>query len=137
MSNLLLQVRAIQTSMVEAGQPYLTVQELEDMRCLIRLTVEFASFILHGDTASAGTDNLQYVCESVFSGIDSFALLSAGYRILPGAQPSMLQETGRTPINEVFLSLYAQFLQDAAFEKRCRLLLDLFKLQIVFAGISF
>ena len=39
--------------------------------------------------------------------------------------------------NEGFIQMFNEFLVQENFEKRCRLLLDLFKLQIVFAAISY
>jgi len=37
-------------------------------------------------------------------------------------------------LRDRFLSLYREFVAETKFENKCRLLLDLFKLQIVFAG---
>ena len=39
-------------------------------------------------------------------------------------------------LRDRFLSLYPEFVAETKFENKCRLLLDLFKLQIVFAGGS-
>jgi len=39
-------------------------------------------------------------------------------------------------IKDRFLALYPEFMVETAFENKCRLLLDLFKLQVVFAGRS-
>ena len=36
-----------------------------------------------------------------------------------------------------FVSMFNQFTNETNFENKCRLLLDLFKLQIVFAGVSY
>jgi hypothetical protein len=36
-----------------------------------------------------------------------------------------------------FFSTFNEFVEEANFERKCRLLLDLFKLQIVFAGMSY
>jgi hypothetical protein len=41
---------------------------------------------------------------------------------------------GVQSIRDLFLSLYPKFVTETKFENKCRLLLDLFKLQIVFAG---
>jgi hypothetical protein len=80
------QVRAIQASMVESGRSYLLETELEDLRCLVRLTAEFFHYLQGEKFAPLVEDNLRYVCDSVFSGVDSFGLVSAAYRVLPGAR---------------------------------------------------
>ncbi len=108
------QVRAIQASMVESGRSYFLESELDDLCCLIR-------------------------CDSVFSGVDSFGLVSAAYRVLPGAGQTTITWDGKSvdSLKEEFVSKYSEFSDETNFEKRCRLLLDLFKLQIVFAGLSY
>jgi len=61
------------------------------------------------------------------------------YKVLVNAKESKI-EWGRLSIpllEEQFAPMFAEFEQEANFENRCRLLLDLFKLQIVFAGMSY
>jgi len=38
---------------------------------------------------------------------------------------------------ESFIAVYRQFAQEKNFEKKCRLLIDLFKLQIIFVGLTY
>ena len=76
-------LRAIQDSMVETGRACLSDLELDDLRCLIRLTVEFFHYLQGEDLAPFVEDKLRYVCDSVFSGMDSFRLVSAAYWTLP------------------------------------------------------
>jgi hypothetical protein len=40
-------------------------------------------------------------------------------------------------LKKQFLSWFHEFEIETSFEKKCRLLLDLFKLQIVFAGVLY
>lgn len=133
------QVRAIQASMVESGRSYLLESELDDLCCLIRLTVEFFHYLQGEEFAPLVEDNLRYVCDSVFSGVDSFGLVSAAYRVLPGARQTTLAWDGKSvdSLKEEFVSKYSEFSDETNFEKRCRLLLNLFKLQIVFAGLLY
>ena len=42
-----------------------------------------------------------------------------------------------TSLEEVFNSKYRKFSGETDFREQCKLLLDLFKLQIVFAGMSY
>lgn len=94
-------------------------------------------------TASENPSNeydLGYTCESVLSGVDSFWSLSSAYNRLDGATGSSV-EWGMISSEESFkthfVSMFKRFVEEAQFESKCRLLLDLFKLQIVFAGISY
>ena len=134
------QVRAIQASMVEAGSRIFAGPELDGMRCLIRLTVEFHHF-LRGDAVVAAfiDDKVGYICESVFSGVDSFALMGHAYGALPGARPTTLAAGAKSAesVREEFLAKYIEFASAEDFDLRCRLLLDLFKLQLVFAALSY
>jgi hypothetical protein len=156
-------VKEIQASMMESAQSRLDESKLGDLRVVIRLTVEFrdylengsvdiATSVLHGPLAkyvtnaqSASTDpfnkyDLQFACESIRSGVDSFCNLSAGYRVLVGAVGSRVEWgiiSSRESFKTQFVSMFNTFAEEGNFESKCRLLLDLFKLQIVFAGISY
>jgi hypothetical protein len=135
------QVRAIQASMVESGAPFFLETELDNLRVLIRLTIEFFHYIQQDEfwVAPAVKDQLRYVCESIFSGVDSFGLISPAYQLVPGARYSTLafHVESTESLKKEFGSLYLDFYYEKDFEKQCRLLLDLFKLQIVFAGLSY
>ena len=140
MSNALVeQVRAIQASMVESSGGILLESELDDMRCIIRLTVEFFHYLQGEDVVPFVENKLRYLCDSVFSGVDSFGLVSAAYRTLPDARATTLASGAKSTdsLKEEFAFKYREFSEEMDFEKRCRLLLDLFKLQIVFAGLSY
>jgi hypothetical protein len=97
------------------------------------------------DVQSASTDpfnkyDLGYVCESILSGVDSFWDLSTAYRRSVGATDSKA-DWGMISSKEVFkiqfILMFNEFTEEANFKSKCRLLLDLFKLQMVFAGISY
>lgn len=156
-------VKEIQTSMVESAQSRPDESELGHLRVVIRLTVEFHDYLENGsvdiatsvlngplakyapDARGASTDpfnkyDLDYACESIRSGVDSFCRLSASYRLLEGATNSRVEWgmiSSRESFKMQFVSMFNKFTGEANFESKCRLLLDLFKLQIVFAGISY
>ena len=135
-------VHAIQAEMVESAGSSFLDSELDDLRVIIRLTVEFF-YYLQGEDPLPAVDDAQekarYVCESVFSGVDSFDSVSSAYDLLRGARSSTLAPGAKSidSLKEEFALKYAEFIEEKDFEKRCRLLLDLFKLQIVFAGLSY
>jgi hypothetical protein len=62
-----------------------------------------------------------------------------GYRVLNDFRRSDVYPAFQCmeSLKQSFLSLYREFSMGEDFGKRCRLLLDLFKMQIVFAGLSF
>jgi hypothetical protein len=156
-------VKQIQTSMAESAQSRLDESALRHLRVVIRLTVEFhdylengsveiATSVLHGplakyvtDAQNASTDpfnkyDLQFACKSIRSGVDSFCNLSASYRVLAGAVDSRVEWgmiSSRESFKTQFVAMFNNFAEEVNFESKCRLLLDLFKLQIVFAGISY
>jgi hypothetical protein len=45
--------------------------------------------------------------------------------------------SSRESFKTQFISMFNEFTKEANFENKCRLLLDLFKLQMVFASISY
>jgi hypothetical protein len=124
---------AIQTSMVSAVKSSFGPSELDALRVVIRLTVEFRQRLEANEITN-------YVSESVFSGMDSFVSLVHAYGVLAGAEAhSHLQwkAASVTSLRREFRSLYSAFLAETTFEKRCRLLLDLFKLQIALAAMTY
>jgi hypothetical protein len=132
------EVDAIQASMVEGASHFLDSQ-FDDLRCVIRLTVEFFHRLQRVDIDSIDDDSLLYWGGSVFSGVDSFTSLSQAYRVTAGATRSALPQrvTSRAALKEEFTAMYREFAGETNFEKRCRLLLDLFKLQIIFVGMTY
>lgn len=162
MSDVFERVKQIQASMVESASSHFDESDLAHLRAVIRLTVEFydylengsidiATGVLHGphakyvtDAQSASKDSfnrydLEYLCESIRSGVNSFCSLMPSYRALDGAASSRVEwgmVSSKASFKAQFFLMYSQFIQETDFENRCRLLLDLFKLQIVFAGVS-
>ena len=132
------EVDAIQASMLEGASHFLD-SELDDLRCVIRLTVEFFHSLQRVDIDSIDDESLRYWGGSVFSGIDSFTSLCQAYRTTEGQTRSELPQrvTSRAALKEEFSAMYREFAGENNFEKRCRLLLDLFKLQIIFAGMTY
>jgi hypothetical protein len=45
--------------------------------------------------------------------------------------------SSRESFKTQFVSMFKEFTEEVNFENKCRLLLDLFKLQIIFVGISY
>lgn len=146
-------VKKVQDAMVES-----TFEEKQrsHLRTLIRLTVEFYAFLNPGDPEACefagpiqihdvpvGFDpegfELQYSIESILSGVESFCIVNAGYKVLVGAMPTTIawNQVSALTLKHQFIEMFDEFVAEEAFERKCRLLLDLFKLQIVYAGMFY
>lgn len=153
----------IQTAMAESAGDCLSGADRDHLRGLIRLTLEFNDYLERGsveiatriqegsstelfkDLQSAATDpfnkyDLEYVCGSIRAGVDSFCGLNQSYRILVGALVSKIEWSmisSRQLLKDRFILMFNEFIEETSFEKKCRLLLDLFKLQMVFATVLY
>jgi len=133
-------VRAIQLSMEESARPGFDDEDIQNLGILIRVTVEFHDYLrsappwpqFPGDPFH----DMTYMIDKILINIDSFRIVLHSYGILVGATQSRIDwsAVGVQSLKDRFLSLYAEFVTETKFENKCRLLLDLFKLQIVFAG---
>lgn len=130
-------VRIIQASMSNGARQCFVESEIGHLDCLIRLTVEVAEYLQSANIESLRAEDVRYMIESIFSGIDSFCSVSRAYRSLLGAMDSDIEMSmviSLASLTQQFSDRYENFVREVRFEKQCRLLLDLFKLQIMFAG---
>jgi hypothetical protein len=133
-------VRAIQESMEEAARPAFDDKDIENLRILIRLTVEFYDYLRSippwPEFPDDPFDDLRYKSGPIFWNVDSFLSVLHLYCILVGSTRSTINWNAINigSVKDTFTSIYDAFLRETIFETKCRLLLDLFKLQIIFAG---
>lgn len=150
-------VQKIQSDMVESARATFEEPQLDSLRCVIRLTVEFYHYLKFGnpglreiierDQHRLGGIVLppmsemerDYSIESIFSGIASFRSVNGSYKVLVGATQSTMRWDGvsQQSLKDLFVSTFDEFCKESVFEVQCRLLLDLFKIQIVFAGMFY
>jgi hypothetical protein len=81
-----------------------------------------------------------YVADGIFCASRYLIHLASAYQSTGEAKGSGLdwsRPLSLASLQEQFVSKYDEFLTETDFVKRCRLLLDLFKLQIVFAGFVY
>jgi hypothetical protein len=103
---------------------------------LIRLTLEFHDY-LHG-AGSGPKLEPRCTCEAVFGGVESFTMVMRGYKGSFGQRHGSLEDTvSLSFLKAQFLPMFDEFIAEQSFERKCGLLLDLFKLQIVFAGLMY
>lgn len=138
--NLLLLVQAIRSSMEKSARPAFDDKDIENLGVLIRVTVEFHHYLRSASPWPQFPDDphhdMTYTIDKILFNINSFRIVLHSYGVLFGATPSRIDWSAVAvhSVKDRFLSLYPQFVAEIDFGNKCRLLLDLFKLQIVFAG---
>jgi len=132
-------IKTLQDSMVESVGEAFTEDEQEHLRVLVRLAAEFQDFIRQVKVGTLDREGIRHGADSVFSGLHSFFTVAAAYRVLAGAMSSTLkwEEARPDALTNEAQSVYEAFLREPRFEVKCRLLLDVFKLQVVLAGIMY
>ncbi len=129
-------VETIQVSMAGSSEGHFSASELDHLRTVIRLTVEFHYYL---QLACTHRFCMMYASESIFSGVDSYCSITRAYKMFVGARESRVEWStiAVMSLKRQFASVFDEFDRETNFEDKCRLLLDLFKLQIVFAGVSY
>lgn len=91
------------------------------------------------DALTVGDAGLKYTVETVFNAVESFVSVNSAYRVLSGAVGSRIDwdAISVSSFYEQYTSRFREFVTEPVFENQCRLLLDLFKLELVFAGFSY
>lgn len=140
-------IRSIVASTEEAGQAILDEafdqNDREKLRTLIRVTVEFNDYLRSIPPWPHFPDdafhNMTYMVDKILIHVDWFRDMIHLYGILVGSAGSTVNWNNGTAgsIEKEFLKLYDELLAQRDFLKRFRLLLDLYKLQIVYAGMFY
>ena len=132
------EIRAIETEMSDAASQF-SKSELEALGAIIRLTVEFLYYLKRTDMDSPDPHGVEWVNESTVSSLEFFIAVCQIYRITQGHVGSKLSRsvTSLTALRDEFVTRYQAFVDERSFEKKCGILLDLYKLQIVFAGFTY
>lgn len=128
-------VTTLQRWMVDEAASCFEPSDLEHLRVLVRLAVEFWYYVQGRYEPLDG----RYVCDSIFSGVSSFQSVEAAYGVLVGARPSDIEWGAMTgsAVQRDYLATFERFDREQPFEERCRLVLDLFRLQLLFAATSY
>ena len=133
-------IRAIQQSMEESARPGFNDEDIQQLRVLVRLTVEFHDYLTGTPPWPQFPDDpfhdMTYKAGSILINVDSFRAVVQAYGVLLGSTRSTIDwdVINIRSLKDEFISMYHTFLGQTSFEAKCRLLLDLVKLQIVFAG---
>jgi hypothetical protein len=136
-------VQTIWSSMAESARPGFSDADIEDLGNLISVTVRFQRYLQSAPvfpaTFTDGFDEMIYAIDSILFHIDSFRNIVHAYGPLFGAKQSRLDRDAITvaSLKEQFLSTCSQFLAETKFEDKCRLLLDSYKLQLLFAAVFY
>jgi hypothetical protein len=111
-------------------------KDREDLRIVVRLTVEFYYFCQQNCTHQhcAG-----YMSGPVIWNFDSYSRLAQMYQILEDTTESTIDwsRISIPSIKKDFATMFRDFDNEIYFERKCRLLLDLYKLQIIFSAVAY
>lgn len=132
-------INEIQDSMLVSAKCCFSESELSDLYYLVRITGQFFDYLSEASTFQRDDYALEYAIETIFNGVDSFYKINIAYQNLVGARPSTITGFNFSvpTFKDLFTFKFLEFTAELTFEKQCRLLLDLFKLQIVFAGFLY
>lgn len=146
----------VQASMVEEAESTFSESELDSLRVLIRVTFEFVHHLEHPRTTQL-TDylpdepslrefyldhphmfddfELRYAINTIFNSVEFFISVHQAYSVLRDRIDSIVNwdEISRASVRKKFDVKFDEFQTEPVFEKKCRILLDLFRLQLIFA----
>ena len=134
----------IKASIVQEPEADFNEEEIENLGILIRLSVQFYNFLTsRGRWPEFPEDpfhNMTYAVDSIIWNVDSFRyLIHHSYGIMDGRTKTTVDWNTVTAssIKDQYLSMYQNFIDETDFLKKFRLLLDLYKFQLVFAGLFY
>ncbi len=130
------EVSSVQDSISKIAPPSFDESDLENLRVVTRLVVEFYCYLTDPQLNSDYTDP-RYQCDSAFSGLECFWSLVTSYRVDDESLELLPVVTSTATLKHDYLSKYGEFMDATSFAERCRLLLDLFRLHIIFAGMNY
>jgi hypothetical protein len=130
----------LQIAMAGAAADTFDEEERARLRCLIRIVVEFASYVIDKDDGYEDWSaelKVRFHAGSTFSAIQALDLVTSAYVVRSDALPSEISVENSTHLNDQYRRLYDRFLAEDSFDRKCRLLLDLFKLQLAILALSY
>jgi hypothetical protein len=131
-------LRTVQSALRASAAAYGLGPDLGNYDVVIRLTMEFSQFLVDLEGGPVEPAEIRYKCESVFSGTESFCQLSSDYRVMSDeVRTDEWPTVSFAQLRGEFMTKYRRFLEETDFPLRCRLLLDLFKLQLLFTGMAY
>jgi len=130
------EIKDLQAQMETSAQSCFVQSEIDHLNSIIRLIAESAALPSYDQISD---HDKRYAGDSIFSGMDSFCIVNSAYSILAGAEKSKLrwQELPYDRLENSFQDLYRRFLDQEDFMVRCRMMLDLFKIQILIATLNY
>ncbi len=135
--------RPVLQSLERAAAADFDDEDIANLRTLVYLSINFHDYLTQRspwpEFPNDPFRDRSYVTESILIHVDSFRRTVHSYRLLERSTGSTIKwdDVHLRSLKHTFLSVYSDFEKERTFERKCRLLLDLVKLQIVFAGAFF
>lgn len=125
--------------MLQSSKDVFSESGQDHLRGLIRVTIQSSELLKAFREKKLSQDDLQYGVRTILSGMDSFYMVSSTYKILSDSTDSEINFDNLPTflLDAQFFPMYEKFITENDFSKKCRLLLDLFKLQVIFATALF
>ena len=138
----LARVQAAQDAMLgtEIARSYYGEVKREALRVVVRIVVQVHDYLRVEDLSSPSTFELGYHIQEVFCGVEFLQSVASGYGCLVGAvEKSGLEwrDVSVPGLREEYLRVFRAFDSELDFLRKFRLLLDLYKLLIVLAGMLY
>ena len=98
--------------------------------------MQFYDYLILSPSSDDLDCDLNYVLDRILFNIESFRVVMHSYCVLVGSTSTTIdwKAMNLATFKDEFTSTYEAFVKETNFESKCRLLLDLVKLQLVFAG---
>lgn len=113
--------------------------ESTDLYMLVLRTVEFHAWLSGEYQPMQNSSSTKYVAESILYAVSAFCSIIGAYGVIVGSRGSLLVDSPRdiASLKDKFVPMYADFLQETHLATQLRLILDMFKLQLIFAALSY
>jgi len=133
------QIRAIQTSMSKEVETCFTDEDVAALNAVIRICLEVSDDLTRQCANLHSGQDFRYTLETVISGLEFFTCVANAYNVLVDARSSELDWSAirYVDLKNTILAARDRFVSESDFLKKCRDLLDLYKLQLALVAASY
>ncbi len=126
----------LMTQLAESGY---YEDRIEDLLSLTSMVVDFCYCLQQTHVDESYRSDTEYNCNSLFAVVDTFTQVSSDYYCLIGSETSNIDwgDISVSSIKKLIDLTYKRFESEPVFLKKCRYLLDLYKMGLVFAGLVY
>ena len=116
-------------------------EDIEDLCVVTRVAVEVYAWLkdFNINSLEQNKDEVEYNCETVLWSINTFIKVCGDYSVLIGTIPSQIDwgVISVASLKKLIIATYERFDAENVFLKKCRILLDLYRMELVLAGLVY